>query len=45
MPELEKIIEKKLIEQLPKFRYYTQCMAELRKTLDEEIKPLLTIAG
>ena len=30
---------------LPKFRYYTQCMAELRKTLDEEIKPLLTIAG
>ena len=30
---------------LPKFRYYTQCMAELKKTLDEEIKPLLTIAG
>ena len=28
---------------LPKFRYYTQCMAELRKTLNEEIKPLLTM--
>ncbi len=27
---------------LPKFKYYAQMMAELRKTLDEEIKPLLT---
>ena len=27
---------------LPKFKYYTQMMAELRKTLDEEIKPLVT---
>ena len=27
---------------LPKFKYYTQMMAELRKTLDEEIKPLIT---
>ena len=26
---------------LPKFKFYTQMMAELRKTLDEEIKPLL----
>lgn len=25
---------------LPKFKYYAQMMAELRKTLDEEIKPL-----
>ena len=30
---------------LQKFKYYAQCMAELRKTLNEEIKPLLTIAG
>lgn len=29
---------------LQKFKYYTQCMAELRKTLDEEIKPLLSVA-
>lgn len=29
---------------LPKFKYYAQCMAELRKILDEEIKPLLGIA-
>jgi type I restriction enzyme R subunit len=26
---------------LPKFKYYAQMMAELRKTLEEEIKPLL----
>lgn len=26
---------------LPKFKYYTKMMAELRKLLDEEIKPLL----
>ena len=26
---------------LPKFKYYTQMMAELRKTLEAEIKPLL----
>lgn len=26
---------------LPKFKYYTQLMAELRKTLEAEIKPLL----
>ena len=26
---------------LPKFKYYSQCMAELRKILDEEIKPLI----
>ena len=26
---------------LPKFRYYSQCMAELKKLLDEEIKPLI----
>ena len=25
---------------LPKFRYYAQMMAELKKTLDEEIRPL-----
>ncbi len=29
---------------LPKFKYYTKMMAELRKLLDEEIKPLLTVA-
>ncbi len=29
---------------LQKFKYYAQCMAELRKTLDEEIKPLLSAA-
>ena len=29
---------------LPKFKYYKKCMDELRKTLDEEIKPLLSIA-
>lgn len=29
---------------LPKFKYYAQCMTELRKILDEEIKPLLGIA-
>ena len=29
---------------LPKFKYYAQCMAELRKTLDEEIKPFLSVA-
>ena len=28
---------------LQKFKYYAQCMAELRKTLDEEIKPLLSV--
>ncbi len=27
---------------LPKFKYYTQMMAELKKTLDEEIEPLIT---
>ena len=27
---------------LPKFKYYAQMMAELRKTLDEEIKPLIS---
>lgn len=26
---------------LPKFKYYALMMAELRKTLDEEIKPLM----
>ena len=29
---------------LPKFKYYAQCMAELKKTLDEEIKPLISVA-
>jgi type I restriction enzyme R subunit len=27
---------------LPKFKYYAQMIAQLHKTLDEEIKPLLT---
>lgn len=27
-----------------KFKYYSQCMAELRKILDEEIKPLITVS-
>ena len=27
---------------LPKFKYYALMMADLRKTLDEEIKPLLS---
>lgn len=27
---------------LPKFKYYAQMMAELKKKLDEEIKPLIT---
>ncbi|MCF2679603.1 HsdR family type I site-specific deoxyribonuclease [Faecalicatena contorta] len=27
---------------LPKFKYYAQMMAELRKTLEEEIRPLMT---
>ena len=26
---------------LPKFKYYAKMMAELRKTMEEEIKPLL----
>ena len=26
---------------LPKFKYFAQMMAELKKTLDEEIKPLI----
>ena len=26
---------------LPKFKYYAQMMAELKKTLDDEIKPLV----
>ena len=29
---------------VPKFKYYTQCMKELKKVLDEEIKPLIDIA-
>lgn len=29
---------------LPKFKYYAKCMAELKKTLDEEIKPLISVA-
>lgn len=29
---------------LPKFKYYTQCIAELKKTLSEEVKPLIRIA-
>ena len=29
---------------LPKFKYYSQCMTELRKILDEEIKPLITVS-
>ena len=32
------------IEPLPKFKYYAKCMAELKKTLDEEIKPLISVA-
>ena len=28
---------------LPKFKYYAKCMAELKKTLDEEIKPLISV--
>ena len=28
---------------LPKFKYYAQMMAELRKTLNEEIKPLISL--
>ena len=27
---------------LPKFKFYAQMMAELRKILDEEIKPLIS---
>ena len=27
---------------LPKFKYYAQMMADLRKTMDEEIKPLIS---
>lgn len=27
---------------LPKFKYYARMMAELRKTLEEEVEPLLT---
>lgn len=27
---------------LPKFKYYTKMMAELKKTLEEEIEPLLS---
>lgn len=29
---------------LPKFKYYTQCIAELKKILKEEVKPLMRIA-
>lgn len=29
---------------LPKFKYYRKCMDELKKTLEEEIKPLINIA-
>lgn len=29
---------------VPKFNYYAQCMKELKKVLDEEIKPLIDIA-
>ena len=29
---------------LPKFKYYAKMMAELRKTLEEEIKPLIMVA-
>ena len=29
---------------LPKFKYYARCIAELKKTLEEEIKPLLDVA-
>ena len=29
---------------LPKFKYYAKCMAELKKTLDEEINPLISVA-
>ncbi len=29
---------------LPKFKYYAQCMAELKKILEEEIKPLIHAA-
>ena len=29
---------------LPKYKFYNRMMAELKKTLDEEIKPLLMIA-
>ena len=32
------------VKALPKFKYYSQCMAELRKVLDEEIKPLITVS-
>ena len=27
---------------LPKFKYYAKCIAELRKTLEEEVKPLIS---
>ena len=29
---------------LPKYKYYIKMMSELRKLLEEEIKPLLTVA-
>lgn len=29
---------------LPKYKFYNRMMAELKKTLDEEIKPLLMTA-
>lgn len=29
---------------LPKFKYYNRMMEELKKTLDEEVKPLIMIA-
>lgn len=35
--------EAEQVKALQKFKYYAQCMAELRKTLDEEIKPLLSV--
>ena len=29
---------------MPKFMYYKKCMTELKKTLEEEIKPLIVVA-
>ena len=41
--KLRPIISNKEIQKrsVPKFKYYTMMIADLRKTLDEEIKPLL----
>ena len=41
VPQISPVLRKLKNEQFQKFKYYNMMIEELRKTLEEEIKPLL----